>query len=61
MSVTKFAFLPPNPAGATIHIFSFDPTLNIPCIWRLPLQTHVPSSYIAERRPQRDPTARLNF
>ena len=28
MSITKFAFLPPNSAGATIHIFSFASMLN---------------------------------
>ena len=28
MSITKFAFLPPNSTGATIHIFSFDSMLN---------------------------------
>ena len=28
MSRTKFAFLPPNSAGATIHIFSFSSMLN---------------------------------
>ena len=37
MSVTKFAFLPPNSAGATTHIFSFDSMLNTSCLWCLSL------------------------
>ena len=38
MSVTKFASLPPNFAGAMINIFSLGPMLNITPIWCLPLQ-----------------------
>ena len=56
MSVTQFAFLPPNSAGATIHIFSFDSKLSTSPIWCLPLQC-----YISERSSQSHRTAILNY
>ena len=49
MSITKLAFLPPNSARATIHIFPFDSVLNTPPIWCLPLQHPSPCSYISEK------------
>jgi len=61
MSVTKFAFLPPNTAGATIYIFSFDSILNTSPPWCLPLQQLSPYSRISERMPQGHLTARLNY
>ena len=42
MSETKFAFLPPNSAGATILILFFDSMLNTSLIWCLPLQQPFP-------------------
>ena len=60
MSITKFAFLPPNSTGATIHIFSFDSMLNTSPIWCLPLHHLSPCSYTSERRLQSHQTARLH-
>ena len=59
MSVTKFAFLLPNPAGATINIFSLDSMLNTSSVWCLCLQHPSPCTYISGRRPQRHRTARV--
>lgn len=48
----KFAFLPHNSSGATLHLFSFDSMLNyIPCLV-FTLTAPFPLSYISERRPQ---------
>ena len=51
MSVTKFAFLPSNSAGATVHIFFFDCMLNTSPTCYLPLKYPSPCSYTSERRP----------
>ena len=61
LPVSNFAFLPPNSAGAIIHIFFFDSMLNTPLIWCLPLQHTSPCSYISERRLQSHWSARFNF
>ena len=61
MSITKFASLPPNSAGATTHIFFLLTLVNTSPTWYLPLQHPSPCSYISERRPQRHLTARLNY
>ena len=49
MSIIKLAFLSPNSARATIHIFSFDSMLNTPPNWCLCLQHPSPCSYISEK------------
>ena len=59
MSVTKSAFLAPNSAGATIHIFSFDSVLNTSSIWCLPWRHASPCGYTPERRSQSRQTSRL--
>ena len=52
MSISKFAFLPPNSPWATLaHIFLWLYP-NTSCIQCLLLQHPLPCSYISERRPQ---------
>ena len=55
MSVTKFAFLPPNSAGAMSNNFPLDSLLNTSPIWCLPLQHSSPCKDISERRQQSHP------
>ena len=60
MSVTKFAFLPPNSAAVTVYILSFASVLDTPPPWCLPLHLS-PYSHRSERMPQSHLTARLNY
>ena len=53
MSVTNFAFLPPNSAGATINIFSLHCMLNTSSVWCLPLQ-HLPLVLTYQKEGRRD-------
>ena len=61
MSVTEFAFQPPNSAG--IILYTYLPLTYAKCILYLvfTLQNPSPCSYISERRPQSHWTARLNY
>ena len=62
MSVTKFAFLPPNSPGATVHNFSFDSMLNMTPSGVFPYNTLLlVVTYLTRLQSHRHRTARLNY